>query len=93
MITDQSVIRDMPGAYEVAVCDRHGRPLTEWVSLAPRTLFDEAIRAELSVTIEGDATGIVDRNGRYKRMFVHPRRVMPDFTVRLIAGADEAESV
>lgn len=41
MITDQSVIRDLPGAYEVAGCGEDRQPLTEWVSLAPRTLFDD----------------------------------------------------
>ena len=85
-ITDQSIIRDMPGSYELAVCGEDLVPLSDWVSLAPLTMFDDPIRAEAEITVEGTATGVVSRDGRYKRMFKYPMQVTVGTTVRLTAG-------
>ena len=86
MITDQSVIRDLPGAYEVAGCGEDRQPLTEWVSLAPRTLFDDPIRAVAGVIVEGRVTGVVGRDGRYRRIFRYGIHVALGDSVRLSAG-------
>lgn len=88
MITDQSVVRDLPGAYEVAICGEDGIPLTDFGTLAPRTLFDEEITIELEVRVAGRATGVVARDGTYARMYKIPRDVEPGMKVRLRVGSE-----
>ncbi|MCZ4321437.1 hypothetical protein [Pseudomonas anguilliseptica] len=89
MITDQSVIRDIPGAYDLAVCGEDRVPLSEFVSLAPRTLFDEDIRASAEIIADGEITGVIDRDGNYKRMFKYSRAVFVGYKINLTAGSGE----
>lgn len=86
MITDQSVIRDIPGAYDLAVCGEDRVPLSEFFSLAPRTMFDEDIRASGEIIADGVITGIIDRDGSYKRIFKNPRVVYVGCKINLTAG-------
>lgn len=90
MITEQSVIRDLPGAYDVAVCGVDRVPLSNFGALAPRTMFDEAIRTAVEIHTEGIAVGVVGRNGEYAALMSSPfgRKVTPGDIVAITAGTD-----
>lgn len=65
---NQEEISKLPGAYEVAFCNSEREPISPWLWMAPRTMFDSEIVSSFISQKDVCIAGVIGRNGEYRRI-------------------------